>query len=46
MDQTNLRKLLYLETNEKIDEDLVCMICLEVVVNPLECEDCERLFCS
>jgi hypothetical protein len=33
MDQTNLRKLLYLETNEKIDEDLVCIISLKVLVN-------------
>lgn len=32
--------------NETVDEDLFCGCCTEIVIDPLECEGCNTLFCK
>lgn len=31
---------------DKIDENLNCAICSELVLEPKECEECQHLFCT
>jgi hypothetical protein len=36
----SFRDLLVLGNGEKLDENLLCTICQQLVMNPQECEDC------
>ena len=50
MDQSvkheSLRHNIVFNQGEKLDENLLCMICQELVMDPIECEECQCLFCN
>ncbi|CAD8207635.1 unnamed protein product [Paramecium pentaurelia] len=43
--QTSIIRTLIVDPHS-INQDLICVICLQLVVNPKECSQCHTLFCS
>ena len=36
---------IHLEDNQELPDFLICMICTNLVMNPIECTECHRVFC-
>ena len=36
----SMRSLIILNEGEKLNENLLCMLCEELVIDPMECKEC------
>jgi hypothetical protein len=35
-----------LEAGQDLDDHFTCLVCIDVVNEPVECDKCDRLFCK
>ena len=44
--KVEMRKYITEEQMVRRDEDLICAICTDVVIQPFKCVECEHLYCN